>query len=130
MLSLFASMAMSSVSAGASPTFPLDPRISTVRSGGYWEQGERRGGYRVVVAHFGSEHVSSHIRFEWVTDAQEVARAEVLHGALLGSVDIESMSWDEAGTHVVLSGDLRNGSKYKCKVSLRTDGSYSKGEGC
>jgi len=111
--------------------FPVDSGVTTVRSGGYWEVGARRGRYRVVIAQFGSEHVSSYVRFEWVTEGQErVEKTEVLHEAILGSVDVESMRWDKAGTTVVISGELRDGSKYRCQVYLRVDGTYSRGSGC
>jgi hypothetical protein len=122
--------ALSSLPVAAASAYPVDPGVSAVRSGGYWENDGRRGTYRVVVALFGSEHISSHIRFEWVTDGHEIARTEVLHDALLGSVDIESMRWNQEGTRVVLSGGLRDGSKYRCEVLLRTNGVYSKGAGC
>jgi hypothetical protein len=113
------------------PAFPVDSQVRTVRTGGYWETGTQRGRYRVVVASFGSEHVSSHVRFEWLTETEErIAKIEVLHEVLLGSVDVESMRWDKAGTTVVISGELRDGSKYRCQVYLRIDGSYSRGTGC
>jgi hypothetical protein len=124
------SVTLLSVPAAAAPTYAVDPGVSTVRSGGYWEIGGRQGTYRVVVALFGSEHIASHVRFEWLIEGREIARTEVLHDALLGSVDVESMRWDQNGTRVVLFGDLRDGSKYKCEVLLRANGLYSKGAGC
>lgn len=123
-------MALTSDPAEAGRLYPVDPNVSTVRSGGYWEQAGSRGTYRVVVARYGSEHVSSHIRLEWVTDDQKIAKTEVLHDALLGSIDIESMRWNQAGTRVVLAGELRDGSKYRCEVQLKKNGEYSKAAGC
>lgn len=119
----------------AAPEYPVAPRVETVRTGGYWEAKEHRGRYRVVVAHDGFEHIQTYIRVEWVLDSAhrdsaELAKYEVVHEALLGSVDVESMDWDQTGTVVTLAGSLEDGSEYRCQLLLRTDGSLDKGSGC
>jgi hypothetical protein len=57
-------------------------------------------------------------------------RSEVLQELLLGSIDVESMEWSDKGTEVVLSGPLHDGSQYRCRLHLGTDGSIAKGAGC
>jgi hypothetical protein len=119
----------------AAPGYPVDPSVETVRSGGYWKTKRDRGHYRVIIVYRGFEQIQSHIRIEWVLDPTrgagvEIARYEVLHESLLGSVDVESMQWDETGTVVVLAGPLQDGSQYRCRLFLGTDGSLNKGSGC
>lgn len=97
--------------------------------------GSQDGWYRVVVANFGFEHISSHVRIEWLATPGEdgevrVAKKVVLYDVLLGSVDIESMRSDKAKTTVIISGVLRDDSKYRCQLVLRVDGSYSRGATC
>jgi hypothetical protein len=109
--------------------------IESVRTGGYWETKQHRGRYRVVVAHQGFEHILSYTRVEWVRDPDRtggavIERFEVVHDSLLGSVDVESMQSDATGTVVVLAGLLHNGSRYRCQLTLTTDGSISKSSGC
>jgi hypothetical protein len=119
----------------AAPAYFVDPAVSTVRSGGFWESKQHHGHYRVVVAHLGVEHIQSNIRIEWLLDTTpgegaRIERSEVLHELLLGSIDIESMEWSDKGTEVVLSGPRHDGSRYLCRLHLGTDGSIAKGTGC
>ena len=119
----------------AAPAYSVDPAISTVRSGGFWESKQHRGHYRVVVAHLGVEHIQSNIRIEWMRDATPstptlIEKSEVLHESMLGTIDVDSMAWSEKGTEVVLSGPLQDGSQYRCRLLLGIDGSYAKSKGC
>jgi hypothetical protein len=119
----------------AAPAYSVDPAISTVRSGGFWESKQHHGHYRVVIAHLWVEHIQSNIRIEWMLDATPsepatLERSEVLQELLLGSIDVESMEWSDKGTEVVLSGPLHDGSQYRCRLHLGTDGSIAKGAGC
>jgi hypothetical protein len=50
--------------------------------------------------------------------------------SLLGSVDVESMQWDKTGTVVTLAGSLQDGSAYRCRLVLGTDGSFDKSASC
>jgi hypothetical protein len=119
----------------AAPTYPVDPAVNTVRSGGYWETNRHRGRYRVVIAQHGFEHIQSFIRIDWVldttpSDSAKIEKYVVLQTSLLGSVDVESMRSDRSQTVVVLSGPLQNGSLYHCTLTLGTDGSFNKSSGC
>jgi len=121
--------------AGAPLDFPVDANVESVRTGGYWKMGSQDGRYRVVVAYFGFEHVSSHVRLEWVATPGEdgearVVKTVVLSDAVLGSVDIESMHPGKTETTVIVSGVLRDDSKYRCELVLRIDGTFSRGATC
>jgi len=121
--------------AAVPPDFPVDANVESVRTGGYWKMGSQDGRYRVVIAYLGFEHISSHVRIEWLATPGEdgevrIIRTVVLSEALLGSVDIESMRPDKTETTVIISGVLHDDSKYRCQLLLRIDGTYSRGATC
>lgn len=64
----------------------LDPSVSSVVSGGYWEQGAQRGHYRIVVRRAGWEHVSSSARFEWIVEDPEKQQTRVLASSSVDSI--------------------------------------------
>ncbi|MDM7991846.1 MAG: hypothetical protein QUS11_00865 [Candidatus Fermentibacter sp.] len=49
----------------------IDPCISSVASGGFWESDGVRGHYRVVVENSGFEVVESILYLQWLADATE-----------------------------------------------------------
>ena len=46
----------------------IDPSISQLVSGGYWESGARRGSYRVVELASGWEHIRRRVVVQWLLE--------------------------------------------------------------
>jgi hypothetical protein len=63
---LSALLLASAANAGAADVVP--PDVVSVATGGYWEDAERRGTFRVTVRNVGFEHVSSSVLAEWIAD--------------------------------------------------------------
>jgi hypothetical protein len=125
------------VCASAVPSeFPVAPAVSYVQTGGYWELNGHSGRYRVVLATGGFEHITTHIRFEWVqapegeAGEQRISRTVVLQEVLLGVASVTSFSPDAKGVTVAFDGETHDGAKYVCRVILRPAGLYSKSAGC
>jgi hypothetical protein len=89
------------------PSLPTD--VSSVASGGYWEDAERSGILRVIVVSRGCEQVSSQVYLEWleerlgepmrrVTDAPVAA----INDAARWSVDTPALRPSETGLVVEL----------------------------
>jgi|SRR5437867_2433528 len=69
------SVAGASSSVSAQDKKGLDPSVSSVISGGYWEHGKQRGTYRIIVRGGGWRRASSTLRVEWIMeDAHNHAR--------------------------------------------------------
>ena len=115
---------------------PVDARVVDVRTVGGWELEGRYGEYRIVIANIGYEHATSQIRFEWIDHSggveapSRIARTEVLHDSLLGSIRLDALQADAKGVTVAFSGDLQDGSKYSCRVTLSPSGISSRSAGC
>ncbi|RJG04729.1 hypothetical protein D3870_00685 [Noviherbaspirillum cavernae] len=56
----------------------LTPEVESVASGGYWENGNDSGRYRVIVVNSGFEHVTSRIIVEWLRDPKATDSAPVV----------------------------------------------------
>jgi hypothetical protein len=62
----------------------IDPELDVANSAGYWESGNTRGKYRVLVFSGGYEHVSSWVVAEWVADSSsELGTPSVIHSKQL-----------------------------------------------
>ena len=121
----------------AAPTvLVVSPDVSYVQTGGYWQLNGQGGQYRVVVATGGFEHVSTHIRFEWVSEptptgeSRRIFRTVVLHESLLGVASVTAFKPDAQGVTVDLEGRTDDGAKYSCRVVLQPEGLKSKSAGC
>jgi hypothetical protein len=113
----------------------IDPDIVDVRSAGWWEESGHGGIYRVVVRHFGFEHINSRVSFEWVLDGDRDTKGSIRHSvvfadALLASVTIDSLQATKTGVLLVLEAELHDGSPYRCEVQLQPGGRYKSGAGC
>ena len=64
----------------------LDPSVSNVVTGGYWEQGKQRGQYRIVVERRGWEHVWSSLRVEWLVEDPDKQEVRVLTSSSVDSM--------------------------------------------
>ncbi len=74
------------VLAAAQDTMPIDPSVSSVVSGGYWQHGQRAGHYRMIVRSAGFEHVSSTLRVEWIPEGTGKQDDSVLVSSAVDSI--------------------------------------------
>ena len=72
--------------AAAQDTTRIDPSISSVVTGGYWQHGQRGGRYRIVVRSAGFEHVSSTLRVEWILEGTGKQDDSVLVSSAVDSI--------------------------------------------
>jgi len=87
----------------------LVPSVSSVATGGYWEQGGKRGSYRVIVLNIGWERIRSSVWIQWIEEnaaeqslrvAATVAVSEI--GNLRWSVGVPELVPSKTGTIVRL----------------------------
>ncbi len=70
----------------AQDTLSLDPSVTSVVTGGFWEAHPLRGHYRIVVWSGGGEHVSSKLRVEWILEDSETQENRVIKSAAVDSI--------------------------------------------
>ena len=83
---LFFSALATPALAAAQDTTRIDPSVSSVVSGGYWQQGPRAGRYRIIVRSAGFEHVSSTLRVEWILEGTGKQDDSVLVSSAVDSI--------------------------------------------
>ncbi len=67
----------------ASPSFgAVPPDVVSVTSGGYWDDGEKSGTYRVVISNKGFEHITSTLLIEWIADPADRDGSPVVAGSV------------------------------------------------
>jgi len=110
-----------SVSAGDKPAVPT--AVRTVISGGYWEQKDQSGIYRVVVVEEGFQHIWFRCFVEWVAhsnnpneDDKVVASKELkspfAEGEEVTDFDVRLKSSDSGRADILVSG-VRGFKPYK-----------------
>ena len=70
----------------AQDTLTLDPSVSSVVSGGYWEKEKERGSYRIIVWSRGWEHVTSKVRVEWILEDSDKQENRVFVSSAVDSI--------------------------------------------
>lgn len=56
----------------------VDPNVSSVASGGFWESDGVAGHYRIVVENYGFEVVGSTVHLQWLADATEDTSSRIV----------------------------------------------------
>lgn len=110
----------------------LPAYISVVQSGGFWRSGAQEGHYRIVVTSGGFEHIVSHLFIQWV--AIEGGRGET---KVVRTVSVKEFESGHAshieprvkfvhgrGLQVSLAITVRDGSREKRAMTVRSDGTY------
>lgn len=112
-----------------SPIPSPDPKITSVISGGHWEDGEEHGSYRVVMWSEGYEHVSSGVLAEWISDPQEAGESpRVVHSRILvapGLMSLQTLrnAGVEDGFGVILEGTptYESSLRVSCRFDVLAD---------
>lgn len=78
----------------------LDPALTAVVSGGYWESGGRRGSIRLLVFNTGWDHVRSRLVVQWIEE--QPAKERILVHASRDVEAIPSEMWALAAPRLEL----------------------------
>ena len=117
------------------PFGSIDPDISFIEAGGYWEQGFRSGRYRVVVqTRCSPEHCYDRLYVQWLETKGPETKVVSTHyiketGDLINFKKVRLVP-AKAGTSVEVESEVAGG-EYKSHLCLRlrTPGEYSHTEG-
>ena len=79
----------------------LNPSIAFVTSGGYWEEDDLSGVYRIVVVNQGWEHVSSKVYIQWIQEDTKNPKNTIKESLLITSVS--GVNWSIGQPHLEIS---------------------------
>jgi hypothetical protein len=90
----------------------IGPGINAVMSGGYWEEGEKSGNFRVIIENRGWERVVSRLYLQWLTQDESKRESVVLKTVPVSEVNTEGVwilgapviSLTREGPEITLSG--------------------------
>ncbi len=89
----------------------LNPSIAFITSGGYWEDNDLSGIYRIVVVNQGWEHVSSKVYIQWLQEDTKGSKITIKESLLITNVSGGNWSIGQphleiskSGTKCILSG--------------------------
>jgi hypothetical protein len=64
----------------------LDPSISAVTTGGYWEAGGQNGTIRLIVVTGGGDHIVSTLHAQWIAEGAEQTSSRIVRSALVAAI--------------------------------------------
>ena len=92
--------------AAAQDTTRIDPSVSSVVSGGYWQHGPRGGRYRIIVRTADFEHVSSTVRVEWILIRNGSAKTFRFHFTIYSGQELKDRLASAGFINVKLYGNF------------------------